>query len=615
MSLTPQLTIKPREMLAVLKKHVLLWAVPLAVCTVGAALYGLLRERDWRATQAMYVRDEAIGRLGPPGRFENADAMKTAQETILEVARNHSVVKAALTASGPGPNDSASPAWPTADDVERMRGKIRVTAPAGLEFGKTEVIYLSVDAPSRQRAVALTRSVGNQLDAQLKHLRNQRAQSVIGELEQTLELARKELADATKKLETIEIEVGSDLGELRILNDTGAGDSNLRRSLTEINNELRAAQNRQTALQQQKKLLLAARENPDKLIATPNQLLESQPALKRLKDGLVDAQLKTSDLSGRMSADHPLVKAAVEAERQVRDNLHAEVEVALRGVTADLEVSQALVDSLAQQARQVEQRLDRLAGLRARYNNLVADVRQRTQIVEEAQKELADARASEGAAESSSLITRIDEPVTGNEPLGPSFGTIMLIGFGGGLMIGLGAVFLTVPLVRMRGRRWSDLFSGRRATDVQGGRRGDDRHPSRRTEDGPSSAAAVGANRRAVDPPVTQLAPPAEATPFDTTLAASTFPPTAAAEELPAETSSGERRNGDRRRGDRRSSEREATPAEETTAGASSAGNVERPAVEPRATEQPIGEPSASDKSSSRSSLAKSLRRLEDRGA
>ena len=600
MSLTPPSTIKPRELLHVLRKHVVLWAAPLAVCTVAAAVYGLLRERDWRATQAMYVRDEAIGRLGPPGRFENADAMKTAQETILELARNHAVVKAALVAARPAAKEPVTPEWPTAADIEALQRKIRVAAPAGLEFGKSEVIYLSVDAPSRGRAVLLARHVGSQLDAQLKRLRNQRAQSVIGELQQTLELARNELAVSTAQLEALEREVGSDLGELRILNDTGAGDSNLRRSLTEIHNELRAAKNRQTSLEQQQKLLLAARGDPNELIATPNQLLESQPALKRLKDGLVDAQLKTADLAGRMSADHPLVKAAVEAERQVRDNLHAEVKVALRGVTADLEVSAALVASLAQQAKQVEQRLDRLAGLRARYSNLVADVRQRSQIVEQAQKELADARASQGAAESSNLITRLDEPITGNEPLGPSFATIVLIGFGGGLMIGLGAVFLTVPLVRMRGRRWSDLFPGRRASDASGGRRGEDR--SGRRGDDQSSQSAGGTNRRAIDPPA-GIAPLTESTPFDTTLAAGELPAPPADADPPADAGAPAAGDGDRRRGHRRRAERRAAEPE-------SAGKAETPPVESTSAEA-----SPSSDNPSRSSLAKSLRRLEDRSA
>jgi succinoglycan biosynthesis transport protein ExoP len=537
MTLMPPTVVRPREIVQILRKHLWLWMTPVVVCTLGAGIYGLMRKPTWRAAQTLYVRDEAIGKLGPPGRFENVDAMKAAQETIQEAARNHAVVKASLQQAGPQNGATPSNAWPTLDDVQQLRKVIRVTAPKGTEFGRSEVIYLSVDGPSQERAARLTRAVCDQLDERLKTLRNRRARSVVRELEQTLELARADLAESTRRLERVESEVGSDLGELRILNDTGAGDSNLRRALNEIKNELRQARTRQAMLEQQQKLLLAARQDPGELIATPNQLLESQPALRRLKDGLVDAQLRTADLSGRMSNDHPLVKAAVESERRVRNDLHAEVEVALRGVNADQEVNRALVASLEKQVTDVEQRLDRLAQLRARYSNLVADVEQRGQILDDAQRELAEARADEGAAQSASLLTRIDEPVVDDDPLGPGLGLMLALGFGGGLMIGLGAVFLTVPIVRLRGRRWSDYFPGSRAGDAAGGRRaGEQGSPGARE----ATAGRGGMARRAGDsPPVVE--------PATESRRASDPPPPAA----------GDRRTGDRRKGDRRSAARE----------------------------------------------------------
>ncbi|MEQ8788367.1 MAG: hypothetical protein RIC55_18805 [Pirellulaceae bacterium] len=600
MTLMPQTVVRPREVLQILRKHFWLWVVPLLVCTVGAGIYGAARKPTWRATQTLFVRDEAIGKLGPLGRFENADAMKAAQETILEVARNHAVVKAALDEVGPVGGGEGAISWPSFDDVEALQSVIRVTAPKGTEFGRTEVIYLSVDGPTQDRAAALTRAVCNQLDARLKTLRNERAQSIIGELENTLALARTDLAEATQRLEQVESEVGSDLGELRILNDAGAGDSNLRRALNEIKNEIRQAQTRQSVLQQQQKLLVAARQDPDQLIATPNQLLESQPALRRLKDGLVDAQLKTADLSGRMSNDHPLVKAAVESERRVRNDLHGEVEVALRGVNADLEVNRAQTASLEKQAQDVEQRLDRLAQLRARYANLVADVKQRSEILDEAQRELADARASEGAAESSSLLTRIDGPVIGNDPIGPGLGAIVAIGFGGGLMIGLGAVFLTVPIVRLRGRRWSDYFPGSRSEDTTGGRRSSEQGSRRASDKG---GARGGEARRAADPPTSVNA---ESTRGDR-----------AAE--PAPSGGGEQRQGDRRKGDRRSESRKeiATTTPVSAEQVSPPQSTTKPAAlregEPSEMDA-AAEPLAGDKEPSvRMTLSKSLKRLEER--
>ena len=107
----------------------------------------------------------------------------------------------------------------------------------------------------------------------------------------------------------MEREVGPDLAELRNLQEQSSGDSDLRRKAVEIENELRQAKVAETNNRELLKLLTAARDNPGTLLATPNRLLESQPALKRLKDGLVDAQLRTAQHLGTMTHEHPLVGA------------------------------------------------------------------------------------------------------------------------------------------------------------------------------------------------------------------------------------------------------------------------------------------------------------------
>ena len=49
-------------------------------------------------------------------------------------------------------------------------------------------------------------------------------------------------------------------------------------------------------------LLKQAEADPTALVAAPCRLLDSQPALRRLKDGLVDSQLRTANLQGRDAA-------------------------------------------------------------------------------------------------------------------------------------------------------------------------------------------------------------------------------------------------------------------------------------------------------------------------
>src|SRR5262249_13584251 len=60
------------------------------------------------------------------------------------------------------------------------------------------------------------------------------------------------------------------------------------------------------------------------------------------------------------------------------------------------------------------------------------------------EQQLAEARASSAAARTASVIAAIDTPVAGDSPIGPGKATIVLAGALGGLMLGLGIVFLSV---------------------------------------------------------------------------------------------------------------------------------------------------------------------------
>jgi uncharacterized protein involved in exopolysaccharide biosynthesis len=513
MSQPNRLTARFQRITGLLRRHWLLWSTPIVVCTAVAVIYALVRQPAWEASQTLLVRDEAVGDLRRQGRFDSTEAMKSAQETVLEIARNPKVVSRALAEIGPPTDRAKQTDWPDARDVEDAQEAIRVTAPPGAEFGQTELIYLSVRQPSRDRALALAGAVGRALQDRLQQLRERRAQSLIAELEDTVKLAQDDLNEATRRLRDMETRVGSDLGELRMLNHSGTGDSNLRSSLNQLKEELRAARAALMANQQQQELLAAALEDPGQLVATPNQLLESQPALRRLKDGLVDAQLRTAEMMGKMSPDHPLVQAAVTGEREVRQHLHGELAVALRGAEADAKVTRGQIESLEKQLAEVRERLDKLASLRAEYGNLVAEVGDRTETLNRAHQALSDARASQRAALSTSLVTLVDAPQTGSRPTGPGKTALAAGGLFGGIAIAVGLLILVGPVDGSPGRRWYDRLPfrrraedrvGRRVSDIAAsatGRRAEDRAASQGPAAGPDAASEQGPpfGRRADD--------------------------------------------------------------------------------------------------------------------
>jgi uncharacterized protein involved in exopolysaccharide biosynthesis len=459
--------VSPQQLLATLRRHFLVWAIPTVVATVLAAGYGVMRPVKWRASQALVVRDEAGGNTATrAGRFDTSEAMKTAQETVVQMSRNPSTIKAALVEAGPPVDSQLRSDWPTKEDVEALQGLITVSPPKGGEFGRNEVIYLSLDAPNRERAVALTTAVCNQLEIQLQELRKAKAQSLIDELEKSVSLAEADLAMATAKLEVTERSVGRDLDELRALTETNAGTSNLRATSNQLKEEIRRTQLTHETNTEQLKLLTAAREDNNRLLAAPQRLYEQQPALKRLKDGLVDAQLQAAQLAGKMRADHPEVKAATLAADEIRRQLNGEINLVVHNLENDLKISSALLKTLEGQYAELDSRLKEVSGLRATYANQLAAVRQRSENLSKVIKDLADVRASQAAALSASLIARLDEPQPGNSPVGPSFSMIVMAGFGGGLIFGFGLVFLMAPLGNLWGRRWTDYVGiGRRASD------------------------------------------------------------------------------------------------------------------------------------------------------
>ena len=172
-----------------------------------------------------------------PGRFTHSDEMKTSQETILELARSRGVV---------------TKCWPKSDHrpINRPRtglamrpSKICKAAsrsfhPKSAEFGKTEVFYLKVRDKSQSRALKLAAAVCTQLQTRFAELRAAKAQAD-RRTDSNRSPGENDLTTATHALADVEGEIGSDLAELRILNESPAGDSDLRRTATDLEKELR----------------------------------------------------------------------------------------------------------------------------------------------------------------------------------------------------------------------------------------------------------------------------------------------------------------------------------------------------------------------------------------
>jgi uncharacterized protein involved in exopolysaccharide biosynthesis len=449
-----------------------LWGGAALLFGLLGAAYAVFSSDVYSSRQPLVVRDAATGSFDRLGRFASQTDLKAAQETILEMAQNPEVVAAALRQIGP-PTGTLVEGWPSSKVIDTVATEdVNLLAPKGSEFGNTEVVYLQVKANSAARASDFCRAMFENLTEQLRTVRRVRADSVIAELSHARDQARRNLDEAASRLHEIEVEFGTDLSELRNLNETISGDGTNRRTLEETMREVQAVQLELQKLQSLHQLLVAGAADPQQLLISGGDLLASQPSLQRLKDGLIDAQLASSQLAGVYTVDNPKRRAAMAAEREIERRMLQETAAVIRAMEPMIRLERERVERLRNRESQLRERLDQLATARTDYAKIDAEVKHRTQLLAEAERALSEAKASRSAALSTNLIAELGPPQVTDKPLGPSGSAVTLGSLMAGLIFGLGAVFLIAPgpnEIRM-GRRWSDyLGGGRRRSDALAG--------------------------------------------------------------------------------------------------------------------------------------------------
>jgi uncharacterized protein involved in exopolysaccharide biosynthesis len=278
----------------------------------------------------------------------------------------------------------------------------------------------------------------------LQTVRERTAGSLVEELTRAADLARADLEASTNRLADLEVAAGSDFAELRLLTDSVGGESNLRSTLTSVKSDLRQARLQQSSRHQLLDFLRQSKNDPALFLATPNDLLALQPALEQLKRGLTEAELTTARLQGSMTNEHPLVRAALLAESEIRQRVRHEIAVAVLNLETELGLGEGRLSALDGQLAEASDRMTRLASLRAHYANAASEVRHNDEMLKLAQQDLVAARAGLAAA-NTTLLTRLEEPYTPNSPNGPSRAIIVLAGILGGLAFGMGLVFHQLP--------------------------------------------------------------------------------------------------------------------------------------------------------------------------
>ncbi len=415
-------------------------------CTLGGIAFALTSPKVYQASQPFIVRDEISGKFLKPGRFDSMDALKSAQETIQEIVKNPEVLRSALATVGPDNWLNLGGEYPSDEAIESFRNQVWISAPNGSELGKTEVIHLNVRATSRERAFTLLELISQGASKQMRTVRSHRAKSIQGELMASVESSKQRLNETTDRVIKLEQSLGADLLELRALETVQAGDSALRSALLQVEKELLTSENQQQQIKQQIAFFNDALANPGNLLGMPNELLDQFQSLRELKLGLVRTKLNLSTVLGKYYETSTQVKQLQNEVQSIESQIRTELEVAINGAKAQTKFVSIRVDSLNSQRDHVLNRLTRLADVRAPYQNMLEEQRAATQAFRDAQTELSQAAAVLNGANTVNLLTSLEKPNVGTNPVSLSRSNVVAGSVGCGVFIGLGLImFLSAP--------------------------------------------------------------------------------------------------------------------------------------------------------------------------
>jgi len=428
---------------------------------LGGVGFALLSPKSYLAHQPFLIRDETSSRL-LSGKFQSLEWLKSAQETVQEVAKHPDVLRMALQEVGPegwlaNPSD-----YPSQETIEDFRNHVWISAPSGNELGKSEVIHLNVKATTRERALRLAQRISEGVADQLRKVRTQRAASIEAEVAAAVDSAAERLTAVTSQVVELESSLGENLIELRaMMDEKSSGESALLKPfLLTVDGELLAASNRSLQIDQDIAFFQSAEENPTNLLGMPNDVLEQYQSLRELKTILIAAQVNMSEVAARYHSAHIKHQEARQRLHNLEEQIRHELRVSIANAQTRKVFTLGRIEALEAQKQQRLDQLKQLAELRAPYQNLMAVQMAATHSLRQAQDELSQARAATWAAAQSDLLTPMEEAQVGTRSVGMSRTLIVLGSVVSGIMVGLGLLmFLTAePLLTSSSAiaRWQD---------------------------------------------------------------------------------------------------------------------------------------------------------------
>jgi uncharacterized protein involved in exopolysaccharide biosynthesis len=427
-----------------------LWLLPAIVGLVLATGYAFfIKSETWTARQTMIIRDDLLGQTFKPGQFLSEEALKSAQETVLETARRPEVIRATLEKIGPSRKSllglgGVPSNWPTHSTIEDFRGSITFESANGGEFGKSDLIVLAAKTSNPERSAKFLTVLMEEMDSRLSEVRASQFESMESELQATCESALTTRSDLEDRIKEMDASFGTNISTVQSMNERAAGSpSAFDNKLNQIRSDRRLAVSEMASL----KLIKESLKNSESSLELPTsrELLASQPALAELVTGLAKAKSELSEAEGKYNADHPRVQQAnskiASMQRQINDAIPATIN-GLDGQIAVLEDRIEILDATMEENADL---LKKISSKRVPYAALARDLEKQTENYSDASARLAQVKSRKDASKSIQLLTRIGEPWVGTRSDGLGKRMLSLVGGIAGLIVGLGLVMIVAP--------------------------------------------------------------------------------------------------------------------------------------------------------------------------
>ncbi len=427
-----------------------LWLLPAIVGLVLATVYAFfINGETWTARQSMIIRDDLLGQTFKPGQFLSEEALKSAQETVLETARRPEVIRAALEKIGPSRKSllglgGVPSGWPSHSTIEDFRGSITFESANGGEFGKSDLVVLAAKTSNPGRSVKFLSVLMDEMDTRLTEVRASQFESMESELQATCESALTTRSDLEDRIKEMDASFGTNISTVQSMNERSAGSpSAFDNKLNQIRSDRRLAVSEMASLRSIKESLKSSGSSLE--LPTSRELLASQPALSDMVSGLAKAKADLSKLESRLGESHPLLKEGRDNVALMQRQLIDAIPATINGLDGQIAVLENRIEILDATMAENADLLKKISSKRVPYAALARDLEKQTENYSDASARLAQVKSRKEASKSIQLLTRIGEPWVGTRADGLGKRVLSLVGGIAGLIVGLGLVMIVAP--------------------------------------------------------------------------------------------------------------------------------------------------------------------------